>query len=288
MSSRAELFTAYQIFNAPIRGFPYPHCFVEDVFAPDFYAEIQRNLPDPAVMIPILEARQVKGYNERFVLELHKSEHLESLPDDKRKFWQDAAKWLVGGSSGKLGLLGQLMMQKFQPYVLNRFKGNLNGIKLYDEAYLVEDVTNYKIGPHTDSPVKVITMLFYLPKDESQLHLGTSIYIPKDRNFRCGGGPHYPFDWFERMATMPFRPNSLFTFVKGDSSFHGVEPVRDADCRRWLLLFDVFMEQQPTQGLQQPNWQASVQLAPASAMAAPAQAGTPAQSPASPGSKFTF
>jgi hypothetical protein len=284
MSSRAELHTAYQIFNAPIRAFPYPHCFVQDVFAPDFYAELQRNLPDPEVMIPILEARQIKGYDERFVLELHKPEHLATLPDDKRQFWQDAAKWLVGGSSGQLGLLGQLMMQKFQPFVLNRFKGNLNGVKFYDEAYLVEDITNYKIGPHTDSSVKVITLLFYLPKDESQLHLGTSIYLPKDRNFRCDGGPHYPFEWFERMATMPFRPNSLFTFVKGDTSFHGVEPVRDADCKRWLLLFDVFMEQAEVQSRHQPGWQASVQLAPASAMAAP----SPAQAPAPQGAKFTF
>src|SRR5262249_40051801 len=155
MSSRAELHTAYQIFNAPVRGFPYPHCFVPDVFAPDLYAEIQRNLPDPTDMIPILEARQVKGYEERFVLELHKPEHLATLPEQKRTFWQGMAKWMVGGNSGQLGLLGQVMMQKFQPFVQNRFRGNLNGIKFYDEAYLVEDITNYKIGPHTDSPVKV-------------------------------------------------------------------------------------------------------------------------------------
>jgi len=193
---------------------------------------------------------------------------------------------MVGGNSGQLGLLGQVMMQKFQPYVQSRFRGNLNGIKFYDEAYLVEDITNYNIGPHTDSPVKVITLLFYLPKDESQLHLGTSIYIPKDRNFRCGGGPHYPFEWFERMASMPFRPNSLFTFVKGDNSFHGVEPVRDADCKRWLLLFDVFMEQAPVQTLQQPGRGASAPPVPAGATAAPAQA-TPAQA-APLGAKFTF
>ena len=135
-------------------------------------------------------------------------------------------------------------------------QGNLNGLKFYDEAYLVEDITDYKSDRTPTASRKVITLLFYLPKDESQLHLGTSIYVPKDRNFRCEGGPHYPFDWFERMATMPFQPNSLFTFVKGDASFHGVEPVRDADCKRWLLLFDVFMEQVPVQTLQQPGGQA--------------------------------
>src|SRR5262245_18217331 len=100
MSRAAELYTAYQIGNAPVGVFPYPHCFVRDVFPADFYAEMQRNLPDAAAMIPILEARGVKGYEERFVLELHKPEHLATLPDDKRKFWQDAATWFVGNPYG--------------------------------------------------------------------------------------------------------------------------------------------------------------------------------------------
>ena len=80
MFSNAELHLAYKVANAPISGFPYPHCYVQDVFPADFYAEIQHNLPDPEAMIPIEEARQVKGYKERFVLEL-KPEHLNALPE---------------------------------------------------------------------------------------------------------------------------------------------------------------------------------------------------------------
>jgi hypothetical protein len=45
---------------------------------------------------------------------------------------------------------------------------------------------------------------------------------------------------FLKLTTMPFKPNSLFAFVKGDNSFHGVEPVTDPDTKRWLLLYDVF------------------------------------------------
>jgi hypothetical protein len=270
MFSNAELHVAYQIANAAVRPFPYPHCFVENVFPADFYDEMQRNLPDPTAMIPIEDARQVKGYKERFVLELHKPEHLDTLPADKRDFWKGVSDWMIGRQSGQLGRFGQFMMSKFAPFVQERFKGqNQSAIKFYDEAYLVEDITNYKIGPHTDSPVKVITMLFYLPKDMSQSHLGTSVYQPKDLTFRCPGGPHYPFDWFDRMITMPFKPNSLFTFVKGDRSFHGVEPVGDPDTRRWLLLFDVFMDQQSQPG--QPMWRAQVQYGPGPTQPQPAQ-----------------
>ncbi len=112
-------------------------------------------------------------------------------------------------------------------------------MRLSEETLLVEDITHYALGPHTDTPAKVITVLFYLPKDESQAHLGTSIYMPKDRAWRCPGGPHHGYAGFDRVATMPFMPNSMFAFVKTDNSFHGVEPVTDPDVRRWLLLYDI-------------------------------------------------
>jgi hypothetical protein len=37
-------------------------------------------------------------------------------------------------------------------------------------------------------------------------------------------------------------PNSLFAFLKGDNSFHGVEPVTDPDTKRSLLLYNVYTE----------------------------------------------
>ena len=44
---------------------------------------------------------------------------------------------------------------------------------------------------------------------------------------------------------MPFLPNSLFLFLKTDASFHGVETVGDPDCRRWLLLYDIYHQAEP-------------------------------------------
>jgi hypothetical protein len=145
-----------------------------------------------------------------------------------------------------------LMLQKFGPFVQQRFKG-AQGLQFYNESLLVEDITKYSLGPHTDSPRKVLTFLFYLPKDESQSHLGTSIYIPKDGTYTCPGRPHYGFENFQRVVTMPFKPNTLFAFVKTDNSFHGVEPVTDPDTKRWLLLYDIYHrqpEQTPQSGMQ--------------------------------------
>ena len=241
---------AYNVANAPVRLFPYPHIYVPDVFPAKFYSDIQENIPDPAVMIPIGEARPVLGYKERFVLEIS-GKQVEKLPDSKKAFWMDFSAWLLNGR------FMNLMLQKFGPFVQQRFKG-APGIQFYNEAMLVEDITKYALGPHTDSPRKVLTFLFYLPKDESQAHLGTSIYVPKDGSFTCPGGPHYGFGNFQRVTTMPFKPNTLFAFVKTENSFHGVEPVTDPDTKRWLLLYDVYGQQQaqqqvPLQGMQPGN-----------------------------------
>ena len=103
----------------------------------------------------------------------------------------------------------------------------------------VRDLTNYSIGPHTDAPHRLITMLFYCPEDDSRQHLGTSIYWPNDNDFRCRGGPHYPFNRFRKITTMPYKRNSLFAFFKDERSFHGVEPIPDAQCERDLMLYDV-------------------------------------------------
>jgi hypothetical protein len=232
MYSHAELHLCYRVANARVLTYPYPHFYVTDVFPDEFYAAIQRNIPDPDAMIPIEEERPVKGYKERFVLQLKDDQHLERVSADKRKFWREFGETLLSGR------FASLMLQKFQPFVERRL-GDIKSMSFGQEALLVQDITKYSLGPHSDSRKKVITVIFYLPADESQAHIGTSIYVPKDPAFRCPGGPHYAFDKFNRMATMPFVPNAMFCFCKTDNSFHGVEPVEDPETRRWLLLFDV-------------------------------------------------
>ncbi len=252
MSSSVEAELIYNVANAPVRFFPYPHIYVPEVFPADFYAEMQRNIPDPSVMIPIEEARNVKGYKERFVLELN-DKHFPRLPEDVRPFWRDFASWLLSGR------FKEMLLQKFKPVVEQRFR-NVQGIEFYDEAMLVEDITKYALGPHSNATRQVVTLLFYLPKDESQSHIGTSMYVPKDPKFTCEGGPHYGFEGFTKMSTMPFKPNTLFSFVKTNNSFHGVEPVTDPDTKRWLLLYDIYARQAQQQ--RPVTWTTAPQPAP--------------------------
>jgi hypothetical protein len=129
------------------------------------------------------------------------------------------------------------VLDKFRAFIDARFKGRQP--EFGDEALLVNDRTDYSLGPHTDTTSKVVSVLFYLPGDDRLEKHGTSLYVPRKPGFTCQGGPHYLFDGFERVATMPFLPNTMFAFVKTDNSFHGVEPIADAGISRYLLLYDL-------------------------------------------------
>lgn len=235
MNLDQELYLAYKIGNEKILDFPFPHIYVKDVFPQDLYNEILDHMPDQDKLSAIADKRPVTGYEERFVL-CFDDQSLSILDNKKRIFWKKFRDRMLSGT------LMNFFISRFMPYISVRFQNqNIQQLKFYDELLLIQDTMNYKIGPHTDSPKKVITFLFYLPKNNSQKELGTSIYMPKDFNFKCNGGPHYPREKFEKIITMPFLPNSLFCFPKTDNSFHGVEKIMVNE-KRWLLLYDIYLK----------------------------------------------
>jgi len=240
------LHVLYQIANAPIKPFPFPHIHVQDVFPPDFYRELRAHLP-PAEAYQDLKAlkRVGAGYPDTRLVMVITPENVQALPEPSRSFWDATAQWLLDGA------FGQMMTSKFAEFLEQRF-GDLRQTRFHDEALLVQDYSTYSLGPHTDSPVKALSFLFYLPPDDSLAHLGTSIYVPKDPGFRCPGGPHHRFEKFHRMMTMPFLPNTLFAFLKTDNSFHGVEPIQETGVRRDLLLYDIKVQDPPELRRQEP------------------------------------
>ena len=239
MSDDVSLHVLYQIVNAPIRTFPFPHVYVENVFPQDYYREMRDRLPCREAFRTLTTlGRVADDYPQsRLVLPLT-SKHLGRAADAVRDFWSELANWMLGGN------FGRLMVGKFDEFIGQRL-GDLGAMQFHDEALLVQDYTTYALGPHTDAPAKVLSFLFYLPADGSQPHLGTSLYVPREPGFQCAGGPHYPFESFRRVRTLPYVPNALLAFPKGPASFHGVEPLRETSVRRDLLLYDVKVENPP-------------------------------------------
>jgi len=238
MSSTVDLGLIYRIANAPLRTFPFPHLYVPGIFPADYYAELQRHLPGPEAMKPLAEARGVQGYPERSIMMLG-GELPAGLSAAQRDFWTGFGRSLLGGR------LAHAVLQKFESQIQAQTM-NAPDFEIFDEAMLVHDRTRFSLGPHSDSPQKLASLLFYLPPDEAQLRYGTSVYVPRDPHFTCPGGPHHAFEDFERVATMPFAPNSLFAFPKGATSFHGVEPITEPGVGRYLTLYDLRIKPLPT------------------------------------------
>lgn len=230
-SFAAGLHAEYRVANAPLQDWPYPHFYVRDVFPQDFYAELQRNLPDPSALTSLEKTGRTMGVRERYTMKLGE-DRLPGVTEAQHQFWRRLAQWAFGGR------FGSLVLGKFSAVVNQRLKDTA-GMEITDELLLVNDRTGYRLGPHTDAPSKVISLLFYLPADERFAGYGTSIYLPKDPGFTCAGGPHYSYEIFDRLVTMPFVPNSVFGFVKTDHSFHGVERIEAPGVERWLLLYDL-------------------------------------------------
>jgi hypothetical protein len=238
-SIETELEVLYRIGNAQVREFPYPHIYVPDIFPAGFFAELRSNLPPQETLKTLGELGRVTGtgYPERGVMPVT-PQSVAALQAGPRGFWERTAQWLLGPR------FGSTLISKFAPWLVQRL-GDLRSVRFAWEALIVRDRTRYTLGPHTDAPSKALSFLFYLPADDSMAHLGTSIYLPRDPAFRCAGGPHYPFEGFERMYTARYVPNALFAFMKTDNSFHGVEPITDPGVQRDLLLYDVRAEVQP-------------------------------------------
>lgn len=97
----------------------------------------------------------------------------------------------------------------------------LNRISVCHSTRLMRDTSAYDLRPHTDAPVKLVSIVLYVRADAGE-RLGTLLYRPKDPAFRCEGNDYHDMSGFLEAKEIPFKPNSAFVFVRDDHTFHGV------------------------------------------------------------------
>jgi len=230
-----EQHVCYRIANAPMLRYPFPHLYVESIFPEDFYRELRARLPSLESYTRIDETGTVaKGrYQSRYVCSLTELEEKESAAE-RGTFWMELNRWLAGDE------FARTILEKFRFALPERFGEHVEP-RIETDNRLVRDFTTYAIPPHTDAPRKLVSLLFYLPPDGSMRGLGTSIYAPKNPALRCEGTAHHSFEAFKRVATMEYRPNTLFGFFKTDRAFHGVEPIEAQQVERDLLLYNIYL-----------------------------------------------
>ncbi|WP_295641494.1 FkbM family methyltransferase [uncultured Methylibium sp.] len=226
-----------RVARAEIVEDPFPYLVVDEVFPKDYYAEMLAHFPAPGSLRPIGETGRVssQAYQERNVV-LFTDEEFARMSTEQQTFWRNLSSWMY--SDAFLSFFVQKFARSLEPR-LQRILAADEILKARGDALLVNDQTNYAIGPHTDAPHRLVTFLFYLPKDDSMRELGTSIYRAKDPDFVCWGGPHHKFELFERVGMVEFLPNRLLSFPKTERSFHGVPEITRTGVNRPLLINNI-------------------------------------------------
>jgi hypothetical protein len=236
MFSDVEPHLHYRIANATVLRYPFPHFYIREVFPPDAYAELIGTLPPQNYYSRLDETGTVPqgAFPERFVCDLSDAKRAEQQTRGRPGPWTELASLFPSAA------FAHRVLSVFNEAIVERF-GQECELDFEPECRLVRDFSNYAISPHTDSPRKVVSLLFYMPSNDAIQDLGTSIYAPKDPEFRCEGRAHHPFKNFRRMATAPFLPNSLFGFFKTDRAFHGVERIDRPSVQRDSILYNIYV-----------------------------------------------
>jgi hypothetical protein len=203
-----------KIGEAEIDPLPSENIYIENIFTPAMYADLLARLPEDQEydFIEHPDAILPDGKKTRKLLDLTEAS-IQLLNPANHDFWRQMQSVLVS--------------KQLQLALLNKFKHRINRRfgsqwpELVTVPIFYRDYPGYRISEHTDAPFKVITMQFYLPKDERQIHLGTSFHLKE--------GNQFPL-----LKTNPFKPNSAYAFVRTDESWHSVkqmgahESIRDS------------------------------------------------------------
>ena len=147
-------YVKYQIMNAQINNYPYPHIRIDEIFPPEFYEQLLENIPDTALYTPKPKypGRQTKTLDD-----------LDNLDNSKREFWSKIIQWLRSDEFAKI--------------LLEKFSISKKG---YSDLFVHKDLNDYEVKPHRDVKSKLVTYLFYLAKEKGPKGLGTYILVPKN------------------------------------------------------------------------------------------------------------
>jgi hypothetical protein len=203
----------YQINNAPLRQWPFPHLLIDEILPPAFYDEMIRHMPNGAAFDKNEFGGKRSEERHRTIIRL-----TPDVTNDRMQDWMnEKMDWFTGGE------LSGILLDRFRTMPSRPEDATPGHLSL-----ILNDQPGYAIGPHMDIGAKIVTMIIYTPRrryEQAQVDsLGTSLYQPKSGWTGADRGRHYHFDTFDRIITVPYKPNTALLFHSIDGSFHGVEP----------------------------------------------------------------
>jgi len=151
-------------------------------------------------------------------------EYTRLLLPEKRAVWDPIGRALCSDA------LKAAFARRLAPGLERCFGAGFADVGFFPIPVLTRDIAGYHIAPHTDTHWKGMTILIYLPPDESMVHIGTVI------NERNADGS------FKHVARGRFAPNTGFAFAVGDNTWHSVDPVGPEVKTRDLIILQYFVD----------------------------------------------
>ena len=188
---------------APVDPAPCGNIFMEDMLPRNVYRELLARLPGDEALDPIIHPDAITGDGRRtrHLLDLTR-DSLARIDPEHQPFWEAMIEVFTAPE------ITRAIIAKFAPTLRERFGHTLPDLVAVPILY--RDFPGYRIGIHPDTARKIATLQFYLPEDESQLHLGTAFHQ------RTASG-------YERLKTNAFEPNAAYAFVRTEESWHSVD-----------------------------------------------------------------
>jgi len=219
MAQRISRHLSVLIDRTALVSAPFEFVTLDGVFPDEVYNELLRLLPENSYYRELKHSDAIlaNGQSARLQFPLQHA-NITRLPDSQRAFWDEVTD---GVSSAQVQ---DAWRRKFRITLEQVSRKPIADIKFRPEVTLFRDLRGYKISIHPDSPRKAVTTQFYLPSDDSQVHLGT-IFHSRD----TAGGYH-------EAQTMRFAPNSGYAFGVSPVSYHSVNPMQTGDKPRDSLM----------------------------------------------------
>lgn len=228
---------------------PFAHAYFEGILPADLYARLLDLFPEPALYCHAAQRYQEgEGNYVRTFFNLNAA-NLGQFRGETYAIWAGISSALLSPE------LKEAIFECLAPDLIFRYGVDATAVRTlpgFAMPTLYREVEGFEIPPHPDTRKKVVTMQLYLPRDCSQLNLGTALFRRKLVAWPFGS-------WhgkFSKVKQFPFAPNSGYAFVVNNSltkkSWHGREQLPPGAGVRNTLLTTFY--EKPKQGFHVPTY----------------------------------
>lgn len=200
------------------------------VFPRKLYREMTEYFPPKEALAP------AKLTSHKLRYKIDRVGSLLDLPEAMKKTFKNFTKTVEVWSKAEEILLSERLRET----VFRKLEVDEVEKKTRSKDFRIQmDVGGFTLGPHPDSPKKIVTLMLYFPKEEEE-----------ESNKKLFGTCLYTKEQYETFAdndegkeVLPscekkflFEPNTGYAFKVGEESYHGVDDIPPRCERRTLLI----------------------------------------------------